>query len=307
MSDRPQSPPLPPSTVRVAEGFAGQRLLVVPADRLEAGAALPVVRDLQITHIGHFQAARHHFIQRRKGCSQHILIYCLKGSGQCKVEGKAWRVRPGDLVLLPAKMSHTYFAETDDPWSILWVHFSGLRADDYFAVLKPHDGPVLHVPNIAVMQQAFEETYRHALDGFSDAGLLSMTTGLARLVSQACLHSASSSTRVQHADERILGVIRQLQEDPIRLWSVDEMAAAAGMSTPHFFDCFRRHAGCAPKLFLIRQRLQIATALMQQSDLTVNQIAQQVGYEDPYYFSRLFKRHTGQSPSAHRKELGMRE
>ncbi|MCW1923875.1 AraC family transcriptional regulator [Luteolibacter arcticus] len=290
----------------MAEGFAGQRLLIVPQDRLRRGEALPVIRDLQVTHIGHFNSARNHFVYRRKGCPHFVLIYCLAGAGHCKYRGQTWDIGSGGLILLPPDEAHSYFADAADPWSIFWVHFTGHRAADYVEALAlTGDSPLLEVPKEAAMQQAFEETYRHALDGFSESGLLGLTTGLSRLIGLARVYSSSGSARARRTEDRVLTSIRQLQDEPTRDWRIEELAAAAGMSLAHFTDRFHKQAGCPPKQFLIRLRLQIASALMQESGLTVAQIATQVGYEDPYYFSRLFRRHTGQSPRAHRRELGI--
>lgn len=298
-------PPPPPST-RLAEGFAGQRLLIVPQERLRRGESLPVVRDLLVTHIGHFNSARNHFVHRRKGCPDFVLIYCLSGAGHCALHGKTWDVSSGGLLLLPPDVAHCYYADPAEPWSIFWVHFTGGRAPDHVEALALPEGcPLLEVPKEAAMQQAFEETYRHALDGFSDSGLLGLTTGLSRLIGLARVYSSTGSARARRTEDRVLAAIRQLQAEPTRDWRIEELAAAAGMSLPHFTDRFHKQAGCSPKQFLIRLRLQIASALMQESGLTVAQIAAQVGYEDPYYFSRLFRRHTGQSPRAHRRDLGI--
>lgn len=80
--------PPPPITARLAEGFSGQRLIILPPDQLATGTTLPVVRDLQVTHIGHFNTARNHFVERKKGCPGSILIYCMAGTGHCKLHDK---------------------------------------------------------------------------------------------------------------------------------------------------------------------------------------------------------------------------
>jgi AraC-like DNA-binding protein len=289
----------------IADGFVGQRLLIVPREKLLRGATLPVVRDLQVTHIGHFHAAKNHFIRRPGGCPETVLIYCLEGTGHARIDGRTWEVGAGKLLVIPAGARHSYFADNVHPWSIIWIHFSGERAADHLAALTDGiEGPVLEIPNRELMREAFEETYRHALDGFSDTGLLGLSTALSRLIGLARIHVASGTMRSRETENRILQTIRRLQAEPAREWQIDELAAMAGMSVPHFFDRFHQQAGCPPKQFLIRLRLQIATALMQESGLTIAQIARQAGYEDPYYFSRLFRRHFGQSPAAHRRDLG---
>lgn len=303
----PRSRPEPPPPVaRVAEGFVDQRLLIVPPDRIKSGQDLPVIRDLQVTHIGHFHSARNHFVERRKGSPEWILIMCLAGAGHCELHGKTWNISPGSLILLPPLIAHSYYTDVVEPWSIFWVHFTGKRSADFAKALALQDDcPLLEVAKPAVLQDAFEETYRHALDGFSDTGLLGLSTAFARLLGLARIYSSANSIRARRTEDRILNVIRQLQEEPTRNWQVEELASAASMSLSHFSDRFQKQAGCPPKQFIIRLRLQIASALMHESELTVTEIAAQVGYDDPYYFSRLFRRYTGQSPRAHRRDLGI--
>ncbi|MDB6080116.1 MAG: helix-turn-helix protein, partial [Akkermansiaceae bacterium] len=199
---------------------------------------------------------------------------------------------------------HSYGADPSDPWTIFWTHVTGLRAMDYAsAIAMPEGNPVRHSPRPNALQQAFEETYRHALDGFSETGMLGLTTSLGRLIGLLRIYSRTRTARAHRAEDRILTAIRKLQSEPMKDWTLPELAAGAGMSVPHFSDLFTKQAGVPPKQFLIQQRLQIASALIQEPGLSVAQIAARVGYEDPYYFSRLFHKHTGQSPQSYRKEI----
>jgi len=297
----------PPASLRIEDGFAGQRLLAIPPDRLERARSLPVVRDLLVTHIGHFHAARNHFVERRNGCPQAVLIYCMAGAGFFTLDDTTRPVREGSLFVLPPGVFHRYYADTSDPWSIFWLHFTGERAADHLQALAVSDAsPLIEVPNQTVMRDAFEETYRHAIEGFSDPGLLGLTTGLSRLIALARIHSLAGGGRVRKTEDRVLAIIQQLHAEPARDWQIDELASLAGLSLPHFTERFHKQAGCPPKQFLIRLRLQIASALMQDAGLTVAEIANRIGYDDPYYFSRLFRRHTGLSPRAYRRDLGIK-
>ncbi len=298
-----RTPPPRSAGPRIAEGFAGQRLVIVPHERLKATRALPVIRDLQVTHIGHFGPAKNHFVKRLHGCQEYVLIYCLAGKGTCKLGKHAWPVAAGDAVILPPGKTHSYQADPTDPWTIFWFHFTGTRAADYVAALGlGAEGPILHSPRPNALRQAFEEAYRHALHGFNDDSLLGLSTGLARLVGLLRIYSRPRGLRTHRTEDRVLAAIRRMQAEPTREWSLAELAAEAGMSAPYFCEVFRKQVGCAPKQFAIRQRIQLACALMQEAHLTIAQIAVRLGYEDPYYFSRLFRRHTGQSPQAYRAE-----
>jgi len=86
---------------------------------------------------------------------------------------------------------------------------------------------------------------------------------------------------------------------------VEQMASLAGLSVPHFFRCFQKATGTTPIRFLRQERISQAKRRLLESRDSIKEIAEQVGYSDPFYFSRDFKQHTGTSPAQFRKrELG---
>ena len=98
-------------------------------------------------------------------------------------------------------------------------------------------------------------------------------------------------------------VLRRLRESPERQWTVGEMAQAAGFSKKHFAELFRQQTGSPPMTFLIRLRLQRACEILGREEASIEETAHRVGYEDAYYFSRLFRNHIGVAPSRFRAEV----
>lgn len=80
----------------------------------------------------------------------------------------------------------------------------------------------------------------------------------------------------------------------------EDLASHADLSPSRFHDVFRDAVGVAPMVFVQQRRMGLAKRLLIGSDMTVYQVALQAGYEDPYYFSRLFRKTQGVSPSAFR-------
>lgn len=289
---------------RQPEGFPGQRLVVVPSDVVRQALQAPVTRDLTVTHVGHFVTAPGHFVRRPKGSGQWLLIYCLDGAGAVETRGTRHELGQGDLVVLEPDEAHVYEADLFTPWSIFWVHFSGLRAADFLAALGWSQAePVLHVPDTTTMLAAFEDIYRHTLHGHSDADMLALGTSFARLLGLVRLGTRARDTRTRQTEDKILAVLAKLREEPQRRWTVAAMARLAGLSPAHFNVLFGRQTGSPPLNFLIRLRLQLACQLLAREQDTIERTAERVGYEDAYYFSRLFRRHLGVSPSRFRREL----
>lgn len=293
-------PSLPPEPR--PEGFPGQRLVIIPPAIAVQAARQPITRDLCVTHIGQFSAAGGHYVQRPRGTSQHILIVCLAGNGSCTLHGRQWNLEPGQLLFLPPRVAHVYRANPQAPWTIFWIHFRGQRAGDYLASLGVSElQPVVAVDDPEVMFEAFEDTFRHATRGFSEAAMTGLATAFARLLGLAKVHQRVAGARSRRTDHRLLKVLGELRDDPAHPWTLAELASLAHLSVPHFTELCRRQTGLPPLGLLIRLRLQRAMDLLQQGNHNVAEASRAVGYDDPFYFSRLFRKHMGMAPSACRQ------
>lgn len=83
--------------------------------------------------------------------------------------------------------------------------------------------------------------------------------------------------------------------------SLSEMARKAGFSIPHYIALFRARMGTSPANYFLRLKIQRACHLLDTTSLPIKTIADQTGFSDPYYFSRLFRNVMGRSPRAYRK------
>jgi transcriptional regulator GlxA family with amidase domain len=78
---------------------------------------------------------------------------------------------------------------------------------------------------------------------------------------------------------------------------VADVAARFGFSEGYFYRAFKRRAGATPVEYVTRLRVEQAQKLLQHSSMSVSRVARLVGYQDPLYFSRIFRKQTGRPPS----------
>ncbi len=98
----------------------------------------------------------------------------------------------------------------------------------------------------------------------------------------------------------IESVVEYMQENLDQNLRLDDFARKAGMSISHFSERFRRQTGQSPMAYFIHLRMRLACRLLDLSGKPVKTVAMEIGYRDPYYFSRIFKKSMGISPDKYR-------
>ncbi|MFC1498140.1 helix-turn-helix domain-containing protein [Verrucomicrobiota bacterium] len=287
---------------RVKDGFSGQRLIVLPGDVQGKCKKLPVVRDLYVTDIGHFPSAKYHYVQRRKPRKETILIYCTGGSGWCRMKNAKWRLTKGKAFFIPEGECHTYGADRKTPWTIYWIHFKGRKVADFLEALGvDSDRPVLNIPDTQLVTEAFEDMYSYVHQGYTESCLLALSTELARFLGMLKVHQRSLHTKGRKAEEKILRSIHFMREHLSEHITLAALARHAGLSPSHYSCLFKRQTNISPVVFFARLKLQYACELLDVTDLSVEETGRRVGYKDPFYFCRIFKKMIGMAPSYYRK------
>lgn len=230
----------------------------------------------------------------------HLLWYVVDGSGEARLDGQEWSLQAGScFVFTPCAQPHC----TQDPnhrLVVFGMHFdlldrAGLALAPTTELLPPPGLVVRDTAFFATLAQRCEASYRHGDEIGAQQSRLYLRAMLLQLWEQV-LHRAPSVV-----DRALDEVIRAIQREPGKRWSVDELAARVHLSRAQFVRRFRTVAGYSPAHFMIQVRLERARQLIQETNMTIGQIAGALGYDDVYFFSRQYKRYTGVAPSSLRR------
>lgn len=277
------------------DGFSGEHVCVLPSYLKHVLEKSRLCKNLFLTDIGLYPAARYHNRERPQGCEQFILIYCLSGAGWFSVLGKRYPVKPNQFFILPPRIGHKYGADPRDPWTIHWVHFTGELAADYFYHLigKNSFEPRTVIPS-EERNQLFERIIRY----------VSMIKNPdAVTYANNCLYSYLSSfknsifTSPDHETNDIVeSCIKLMRENIDKNLNLFEIAQMMDVSISYLSSLFKEKVHDSPYNYYIFLKTQRACYLLWNTTLNVKAIAAQLGYDDPYHFSRLFKNVMGLSP-----------
>jgi AraC-like DNA-binding protein len=285
------------------EGFKGQRSVILPDFIIRELKNDKVCSQLYLTDIGYYPDARYHQRTREKGCNQFILIYCSKGEGWFSVMGKRRKVSEGHFFLIPENTPHAYGSSERNPWSIYWVHFSGQHASHFYNP-DGNTGSIL-CPKIMINEariQLFWEIMQNLEMGFSRENLQYASICLWHFLASFKYLSQFGNIQTFRECDAIESAIFYMRDNMNRKLTLEQLATESGFSSSHFSLLFRKKTGRSPLDYFIYLRIQKACQYLDNTSYRIQEIAKKVGYEDPYYFSRLFKKVMDSSPSEYRKK-----
>jgi AraC-like DNA-binding protein len=289
--------------VRINDGFEGQKLISLPESVWKnAIKGNPVLSQLYVTHLGYFPRAANHYQERRNGCADNILIYCLRGKGWYSIRNRRFEVGANQFILLPATKEHIrYGADETDPWTIYWVHFSGsdMALFNQSFDIGLNDGP----QSISFNEKGihlWDTMYNNLAMGFSKENISNINLCLYHFIGTFLFPGKKSEGKKQETSDLINDTILHMRKELSAHLTVQDLASKHNLSASHFSSLFRKATGMSPMDYFIHLKLQKASLQLHSTDKKIKMIAIEIGYDDPYYFSRLFKKHMNVSPDQYR-------
>ncbi|MBQ6966080.1 MAG: helix-turn-helix domain-containing protein [Bacteroidaceae bacterium] len=294
------------------DGFCGSREVVLPAMVVERMKEDPILSELHVTDIGYYPHAIHHAIERAQPIDQYVLIYVMDGKGHYSVEteeGKQdeFTVGANQYFILPAHRPHAYHTDNDDPWTIYWIHFAGKKARYYAKdILAPTTVKPELYSRITHRTDHFEEIFNVLHNGYSIDNLTYVSSLLSYyLCSLRYIQQYRMAVKRQPADmedgiDVVNATIHYMNENIEKRLTLADIANYTGYSASHIADLFRQSTHQSPLAYFNQLKIQHACQLLDTTPLRVNQICYKVGFDDSYYFSRLFRKVMGVAPSRYR-------
>jgi len=246
------------------------------------------------------------------------LVIITHGSAMHWLEGKDFPVTAGDIFLLQGKQRHYFYDRQDldlinimyDPEKIGRPENELRKLPGYCAMflLEPayrrqhRFASRLHLKRVplAHAEQLAEEMERESEKG--EPGYeVALRAKLLELMVYLSRAYTSTDTTEAHALLRVGNVIGALENDFSKDWNVDELLKIAHMSRSNLMRIFRKATGQTPIDYLVRLRIQKAMDMLRNTDLSITEIALEVGFNDSNYFTRCFRRSMEQTPKEYRK------
>jgi AraC family transcriptional regulator of arabinose operon len=239
---------------------------------------------------------------RPAGRSDYQLLYVAAGSARFKIDGKIQVVEEGYLVIFgPCEPQYYIYYLSDNP-EVYWLHFSGAEIDIYLKSLGFNHGAVFKVgvknEYIPIFEKIIKELQVKRSYFFELSNLYAL-----ELLSLMSRNMTENSFNLSHIGEQLQYVIKLIHKNSNEKHIVTEYAKLCSMSTCWFIHCFKQYTGKTPQQYITDIRIAKAKELLSYSSYNITEISLIVGYDNPFYFSRIFKKNTDHSPREYRNRL----
>jgi len=217
------------------------------------------------------------------------LVYYIDGTGQSTFGKQTHRVYRHALAVIPAGVSHDQVNRTNMSSICIGVDGGGL---EQFQGVWGDTGGI-----IGTLMRTLLEEIKNKHAGFESVvrGILWELQGqIIRLAS-----AKKAPLKKEALVHKALEIIRR-HEGPL---SVSEVATRLYISRDYLRHLFREYAGQSPIRYILESKLDKAQALLRDPNLRIGEVAERCGFENVFYFCRLFRKVTGRTPSQFRRNL----
>lgn len=224
-----------------------------------------------------------------------IVEYVFQGEGTLEIDNKKIDVKTDDVYILPTGVSHRYYANPKNPWSKYFMNLSGVLAKSLPVNFELDTQYVFTAP---ALKDLFKKMIQVSFSELSDIEKQAILGGLYfEILYKLFLLNKES----KKSSEAIL-LKNFLDENYNRIISNVELADHIYRSTDYCLKLFKREFGTTPYDYQLHNKIKISCTLLQHTKKSVSEIAEFIGYQNPHYFTSLFKAKVGITPTQYRKK-----
>lgn len=233
-------------------------------------------------------AEQNHTI-RKDGQPSHQLLYTSKGSGIAYFHNIEHPIEKGSLYFCPANSAHEYYPK-DEPWETYWITFNGTAFNNFFNYTQGIWTPTSGFDFIKEYRKIYK--MKNNTDWIRESGA-ALYVFLFK-----CLEVAPESSESLSLRHKLSGAIEYIENNYFNDIEIRFLAKLSGMSFEHFCRIFKAYTGIRPVEYITAMRINKSKEkLLKNSSMPISEISKLSGFESASYFTKIFKKSEGITPS----------
>lgn len=261
---------------------------------------IALLKGVQVVAAGYFPEAFGHEYGRDPA-KFTVVIFCTAGKGYYQYKNKTWEINAGEILYCLSGTTHRYWADKENPWTIFWLHVQGKEVDWLLKEAQINlKNPVLNIGVSPLLISLFRETLDIMKEGFAFQNSI-YASAMVKQILSAQIYLMQEKNRQVEDDVPFRNILKLMSEHVNGALDITKMAKHCHLSKTYFIRKFKQNFGYSPIVYFNRLKIESACQLLLVSNRSVKEISYSLGFEDPLYFSRLFRKVMGQSPSDYRQ------
>lgn len=237
------------------------------------------------------------------------LHFILSGKGILKIEDKTYNLHRGQTFIVPPEIEIYYCADSEDPWEYAWVSFTGFKAAWYLekaglSISTPFRDTYLNPEEFLIYIEKI--LAHHQLTAVNELLRTSQLYEiLAVLIESRTLNLLDQHQKIEpdYSPDMYVDYAVEYIHNHYATARVSDIASYIGITRSYLAHIFKDRLHVSPQEYLLSYRLEQGSRLLRTTTLSVNEIAEKIGYSNPLTFSKMFKKVYGRSPLNYRQYM----
>ncbi|MCL1820290.1 MAG: AraC family transcriptional regulator [Oscillospiraceae bacterium] len=252
-----------------------------------------------VQEAGHFYCGPDYFTERERLDS--FLIKCtLSGSGRIEYRGKTYDVGRGDVFFISCE-EYQHYRTANESWEHIWVHINGAGCMNYFRQFYENNGScVVRLPRFEEVSEPINKIMNlYRIGGvYADIIASKLISDIFAEIMIAATGVNDNAARLPRPIQLAVDLIERDYQENVTL---EYLAGKVSLNRQYFQKLFKKYTKMSPYMFLTTIRVNRAKELLRFSDMSIEEIAAEVGLNSAGHFIQIFKKMTDTTPNAYRK------
>ena len=280
------------------------RYYQIPLPLVDEQKINPITRDLYFTEIGEIEINPDSIWDSSNKLENNLLAFCTKGSGIVILSGEQIPVTNYQFFIVPKGEKFKYYSEIDKLSRFLIIHFGGKKAEklnDRFSVVRSLIPSVNNL--VANREMLFEEIFNNLSKGFHDQNLEYVNFCFGHLLATFIYAHKTSDDLADESNPAVRRSIDFMNKNLHKKLTLQQISYECGYSPTYFTTLFRNETNYSPLSYFSHLKILKACEYLDYTRTKIKEISFSLGYSDPYYFAKDFKKKMGMSPRQYRNRV----
>lgn len=277
-----------------------------------------------IQEAGYLKSLKPH-LSKRSGLSSYLFLIVLSGSGEVSYHAPSFLPEPhtasksdlprteqtdtpghsvlakaGDCFYLDCMGEYTHISSEDDPWELLWIHFSGPQAAAYYSYFREQHDWHFRSDHFAELTSVIQTIIHYNEEQTDDTDILTAQQ-IVNILTLICTESDEKSVSGSPLSGKLKNVLHYLDKHYTEEISLDDLAERFYISKYYLSREFKKEFGTTIIQYILTKKITNAKELLRYSNASIEDIAQLCGIDDASYFNKVFRKMEGCTASEYRK------